>query len=462
MLLIRSTTLLAAIFMISACSSVSDTGLGKSGVSKSEIAQLIQAPTNWATLAKTQNVNVDWLASFNDPALNALLIEGRSKNIDLQIAASNVEKSKLVALKSGASLKPTVNASIGASKSGAVTGSSTAKSNSLSVNASWELDVWGRLQAGVQAANASVQGAQADYKYAIHSLSANVANAYFKAIESNKQADIASTNLSLLKQIQKITQIRYDNGLSSGQDIAVSKANSASAKEQLQSLQGSHRDALRALELLIGRYPDAKSELPNTLPLLPSQPDAAIPSTILERRPDLISAERAIAAAFNLAQQAKVAQLPSFSLTAAISGASSSLSDILNPSNLAWQLAGNILAPIFDGGTRKADLKIANIDQQQAIANYVNKALKAFSEVESNLDQGLILAQRKVLLEEVLKESQRAFKIASTRYKEGEIGLLDTLTLQQQTISAQSNLLSIRRLQLEQRINLYLALGGDW
>ena len=409
-----------------------------------------------------KNITVDWLETLNDPTLKALIAEGKAKNIDLKLAAANVEKANLLASKSATSLKPTANVAVSSNNSGKVQGAASPASSSVAVNASWELDVWGRLQAGVDAANASAQVAQADYQYAIHSLSANIAKTYFKVIEAKQQAEITKKNLQLLSKMMRITQAKYDNGIASGQDVAINKANLASAKDQLIELQGSERNALRALELLLGRYPDATAEIPSKLPLLPAQPPAGIPSSILERRPDLVSAERSIAAAFNATKQAKTARLPSFSLTGSISGSSNSLSDILNPANLAWQLASNIAAPLFDGGRAKIDIAVANTDQQKAISNYAKQALTAFSEVENNLDQGAVLSNRELELERVVSESQKAFKIASLRYKEGEIGLLDTLNVQQQTISAQSSLLSLKRLQLEQRINLYLALGGDW
>jgi outer membrane protein TolC len=127
-----------------------------------------------------------------------------------------------------------------------------------------------------------------------------------------------------------------------------------------------------------------------------------------------------------------------------------------------YQLVSNLLVPIFDGGKRKIDIEIATVEQKQAVATSAQAALTAFSEVENNLDQGTVLASRETALSEALKQSDRAYSIAKLRYKEGETELLDTLQIQQQAITAESNLLSIKRTQLEQRINLYLALGGSW
>lgn len=435
--------------------------------SQQAVKEAIEAPESWATevarnAAKLGDTSTKWVASFNDPVMLKLIEEGKANNLDLQVAAGNMNKAWLMAEQSGAALKPTADLSLGRTQSGSANGGPSSGNVNVSLTASWELDVWGRMSAGVNAAEASAQSAEADYVFAQHSLSANIAKTYLKVIEAKQQADIARKNLSILKETMRITQVKYDNGMSSGQDVAVNRANLASAQEQLITIEGSQRDALRALELLLGRYPNATLEIPNVLPTLPPQPPAGVPSEILERRPDIVSAERKIASAFNATAQAKAARLPRFSLTSTISGASSSLSDVLNPANVAWQLGANLMAPLFDGGRRKIDVEIANVEQKQALSNYVQNALTAFSEVENNLDQGGVLANREAALSEVLSQSRKAYRIAELRYKEGESDLLDTLTIQQQAIAAESNLLSIKRAQLEQRINLYLSLGGSW
>ncbi len=169
-----------------------------------------------------------------------------------------------------------------------------------------------------------------------------------------------------------------------------------------------------------------------------------------------------MAAAFNATAQAKAARLPTFSLTGNLGGASTSLGDFLNPANLAWNAGANLLAPIFDGGQRREAVVVATAEQEQALAAYGQAALDAFAEIESSLDQGVVVANRKTDLEEAAREAENAFRIAQLRYEEGEDELLNTLTVQQRVISAQSALSSVERLLLEQRINLNLALGGSW
>lgn len=452
-------TILLIITLITTSCSISTSKID----TQKTIKKVLKAPKSWNTKTiKDNNISTKWIKSFNDPIMLKLIQKGKANNNDLKIAAANMNIAWLLAKQSGAALKPTVDLSLGTTQSGKINSSSSSSNNNIGLTVSWEADVWGRIQAGVDAATANAQAIQADYTFAKQSLSANIAKTYLKIIDAKLQAKLTRKNLEILKKTMRITQVKYDNGISSGEDIALNRANLASAKEQLIKIESSKRDALRALDLLLGHYPDAKLEIPNILPTLPPQPPADIPSQILERRPDIISAERKIASAFNATSEAKAARLPRFSLTSSINGASNSLSDILNPANVAWQLGVNLLAPLYDAGKRKIDVEIANVKQKQAISSYVQVALIAFSDVEENLDHGGVLANRKTALSEVLKQSQKAYRIAEFRYKEGEIGLLDTLQIQQQAISAESNLISIKRLELEQRINLYLSLGGSW
>lgn len=449
--------------MISACSLLILSCSNTPTSSKQSIESVVQVPDRWTSIAsKHGDITEKWLESFNDPLMLKLIEEAKKNNLDIQLAAANMEKTWLLAKQSGVALEPVANVSFANTRSGQVNNSATNQGYNLGVTASWELDVWGRIRSGISAAKASAQAAEADYIYAQHSISANIAKAYLKAIEANLQIGIAKMNLSILEEIMRIVKVKYDNGLVSGQDIALTRTNLAVAKDKLIALEGSKRDALRVLELLLGRYPKAEIDVAMMLPNLPLAPPAGIPSEVLERRPDIVAAERRVASAFSATEQVKAAGLPKFSLTSTVSGASKSLSNILNPVNVAWQLGANIIAPLLDGGKRKIDIEIATVEQKQAITNYVKTATSAFFEVENNLDLRVVLKNRERALTEVLNQSNKAYKIAELRYKEGEIDLFDTLSIQQQTVSAESNLLSMKRVQLEQQVNLYLSLGGSW
>ena len=416
----------------------------------------------WAMASESVgDVEVGWLAELEDPVLTALVEEAQANNKNLQAAAANVERSWALAGQAGAGLTPSVSLSTGGDVGGQVEGRANESFNAA-LQASWEADVWGRVRAGNQAAVLSAQSAEADYLFTQYSLAAAVARAYFLAIEADQQVEVTRSTLEALTETDRIVNVQKEFGLATSQDVALSRSDLASTRASLAAAEGSQRDALRALEVLLGRYPAADLDVRTTLPNVPPQPPAGVPSTLLERRPDIIAAERNVAAAFNSLDQAKAAQMPTISLTGSLGGASPDLSNLLNPTNLAWQAATSIVAPLIDGGLRQSQVDQATAEQQSAIASYGQAVLDAFSEVETSLDQNVVLRERAEALRESADEASTALRIARLRYDEGETDLLDVLTIQQRVFSADSSLVNVERLRLDEWINLNLALGGDW
>lgn len=423
---------------------------------------LPDAPNAWAMAGERVGpVEPGWIAKFNDPVLFALVDEALANNRNLQAAAANVQRSWALAGQAGAGLSPSVSLSSGTSRSGNIEDSGN-DSYSLTGQASWELDVWGRIRAGNQAAILSAEAAEADYIYSQYSLAAAVARAYFLAIEADRQAETVRNTLNALSETDRIVGVQFEFGLATSQDVALSRSDLARTKASLIAAQGSQRDALRALEVLLGRYPAADLEVRRDLPVVPASPPPGLPSEILERRPDVVAAERRVASAFNSLDQAKAARMPSISLTGSLGGSSGDLTNLINPTNVAWQAATSLVAPLIDGGLRESQVEQASAEQTQAIAAYADTVLTAFQEVESSLDQSVVLKDRAVQLEQAAVEANTALRIANLRYEEGETDLLDVLTIQQRVLSNEGDVVSIERAQLDEWVALNLALGGSW
>lgn len=422
-----------------------------------------ETPNAWAMAQeRVGDVQVGWIESFGDPVLVGLVQEAQANNRDLQAAAANVERSRAIARQAGAALSPQVSLATSGGEGGNVEAGGSTSSYSAGLQLSWEADIWGRIRSGRAAAGASAEAAEADYRFAQYSVASGVAQAYFIAIEAGLQETIAQETVDALTETVRIVNVQHDAGLASAQDVALSRTDLATAQDTLTAAGGAKRDAVRALEVLLGRYPGAELDVRPTLPNPPAVPPAGLPSDLLERRPDLIAAERNVAAAFNNTNSAKAARLPSLSLTSTVGGASSSLSNLLDPANVAWTAAGNLLAPLIDGGARQSQVEIANAEQEAAVAAYAQAALEAFGEVETSLDQGQVLDRRLVSLTEAAAEANEAYRIAQLRYQEGETSLIDVLSIQQRVFAAESNLTTVQRLVLQQRVELNLALGGDW
>jgi len=284
-----------------------------------------------------------WLASFGDPMLTALVAEALVYNADLQVAAARVEQAAGMLQVASSPMLPTLGL-LGtySGKSGGGGGL-----NALFLNASLELDVWGRLRYGEAAAQAQSDAAQADFAYARQSLAAMVAKSWFLAVEAGLQRTLVEAALRAAQELQRVAQERLRIGVGNEQAVAEAAANVGSVRDLLRQTVQVRDEALRALELLLGRYPAAEIAVAPRLAPMPAPVPIGLPSDLLERRPDVIAAERRVAAAFSRVGEAKAAQLPRISLTAGLSTISSDVLVLQDRSNPAFGFGANLFAPLY-------------------------------------------------------------------------------------------------------------------
>ncbi len=407
-------------------------------------------------------VDDGWLASFQDQQLSQLVQEALQNNRDLQGSAAKVVEAQARARQAGANLLPTIDLTSNPSASGGVNSNSPQRNFNLGLQVSWEVDLWGRIRSEEQAQSLEAIAAAADFEYARQSLAAQVAESWFVIIGNQLQVALEQDVLTIEQRAQEVVQKRVDAGAVSQVDLNVARADVARAQENVARNRGSLEEAMRSLEVLLGRYPAAELEVANQLGPLPGPVPAGLPSELLARRPYIVARDRQVAAAFNRTQAAKATRLPSLSLTGTIGGASSSLLSILNPSNIAWTLGANLLAPIFDGGQRQAEVEISTAQQEQALAAYASTALKAFQEVETALANEQVLQVREDRLKIVVEELAEAVRITQLRYDVGEVDLLSLNQVKKQYFAARNDLLRVQVERLKQRVNLHLALGGSF
>ena len=419
-------------------------------------------PSAWqAVEARVLSEPIPWIETFDDATLTALVNEAMQANPDLNAARAQIERARGIAGLAGAALSPRISVGGVGEGAGEVEGSSLTQSRAVATF-TWEADLWGRLAVRRNAAERSVEAVEADYRGARNLIAATVAQSYFLSIEAGQQENIARALVEALTEIERIVELRFSRGFASSGDAALARSDLASAQEQLAAVSVARRNALRALETLVGRYPAADIVVEEGLPKLPELPSAGLPSDLLERRPDLIAAERRVAAALGALEFAQTARLPQLSLTGELGEPSQQLAGLLTPGETAWQAATFLLAPVLTGGQIDADKAIASSDVEFAVASYTESALNAFSEVESALDQSQALNARAVASEAAYEQSLHALDVARKNYEVGEIALLDVLILQQRVFDNESRLVAINREQLGQRATLHLALGDDW
>jgi multidrug efflux system outer membrane protein len=415
-----------------------------------------------AAVLPADTIQDNWLATFGDPQLNELVREALAHNPDLTVAAAKVEQAKQRVVLAKAELLPAVNV-FGLGGVNATGGDMSSALQGISLGASWEPDLWGRIRYGRNAAEATYASAAADMEFSRQSLAATVATAWFTANETWLQIQITEGMVAAAQQLLELAQTRWRVGPGSEQDVAVARANLNTFRDSAQQVRLAHAQSVRALELLLGRYPAAELKTRQSLTPMPGPIPAGMPLQMLERRPDMVAAEQRFAAAFDRVGEARAAMLPRVFLNANIAWIESDLvemsEDYENPSGGA---GAKLLMPIYRGGELRAQVEIRTLEQREALADYARMALRALADVENGLAASESLAARQALLEQAVADNQRAFDLAQTSYR---VGSIDLRSVQQQQISLQSARLTLLRVEserLSQRASLHLALGGSF
>jgi NodT family efflux transporter outer membrane factor (OMF) lipoprotein len=418
-----------------------------------------KAPAGWTAASSPASVKDDWVSTFHDDQLTAAVKEAIEYNADLRVAAARVEQAFAYARLAGAKLYPSVD--LLARGGGKLSGDNSGLQGAL-LSATWEIDVWGRVRYGRAAAAADAAAAQADYEFARQSLAATVARNWFLAIEAAVQADVARNSIDDSEELVRLAEARARIGVGNDEDVFVARANVGSYRDSLRQLQLAREQAIRGLEILLGRYPAADISVPTRLPVQPEAIPAGLPSQLLERRPDVIAAERRIAAAFHRVHEAKAARLPAIALTSGVSAISSDLFVLKERDNPVWSLGANLLMPVFRGGALKTQVDIRTAEQAQAVAAYATVGLRAFGEVENALASEIAAHDRQQILADTLSHNQSALGVVRTQFKVGSTDLRFVSQRQIALYATNAALVRVEAEQLVQRVNLHLALGGSF
>jgi NodT family efflux transporter outer membrane factor (OMF) lipoprotein len=416
-----------------------------------------------ATEVNADEVENNWLSTFNDPTLDALVREALANNPDLRVAAARMEQAGQSLIIAESAIRPAVNVfGTGGTKTGGG-GDATSALQALVLSASWELDLWGRVRYARNAAREAYASVQADFEFARHSLAASTAKAWFTATQLSLHAGIAAEMVEAARKLQSLAEERKRIGAGAEFDTAVARATVRQYEDAQQQVEFARTQALRALELLIGRYPAAEVDARTQLLALPGPIPVGVPLQMLERRPDVIAAERRVAAAFNRVGEAKAARLPQITLNLNFGGFDSEILELKEDyENPTGGLGARLLAPIYQGGALTAQVQIRTLQQREAVADYARIALRALGDVENALAATESLAARADLLQQIVNEQSRALDLTQTGFR---IGRADRRAVEQQQLSLHSARLALLNVQTEQlaaRVNLHLALGGGF
>lgn len=413
--------------------------------------------------------SADWWQGFNAPELLALLAEARQANTDLARAALRLRQAQLREVQAGAALLPSLGASANVSRqqSGGW-GDSTAASQGrtstgLGLSASYELDFWGRNRAAATAAQVNTEISRLDQETVALTVTADVANTYFQVLALRDRARNAEENLALAQRVLAVVESRFRNGAATALDLAQQQASLVSQRAAIPSLRQQELDATLNLAVLLGRQPQDMAVATGGLGGLglPST-GVGVPADLLERRPDLKGAALALVSAGADIVAARAALYPSANISLSGNLSGSGLDSLVNAPTAAANLGLSLAQSIFDGGSRRAAVQIAEAQKLQLVETYRANILTAFSDVETARGAARNAETQRKLQEESVRLAREVFRLAETRYREGQVDLLTLLDAQRSLLSAQDSLTQTRLAELQAAVALYRALGGGW
>ena len=457
---IASTVLLAA--LLSGCA-----------VTRVEPPAAVTAPSQfketglWQRATPTAAVPDEWWRLFNDPVLDELQVKLVIGNENLKAAVAQVASARAQLEASRSALWPTL--SVGASASRASNASSdtsfsTGPRNtvSLSANASWEVDLWGRLSQATTAAQASLQASADDLAAARLSAQATLAQSYFSLRAAEAQQALLERTVQAEQRSLELTQARYQSGVAAQSDVLQAQTLLKSTQASLTDTVAQRAQLEHAIAVLLGQPPSALSlERSAALPAPPVVPEL-LPAALLQRRPDIAAAQRRVAAAYAQIGVADAAFFPSLTLSASAGYRGSSLANLLSAPNLFWSVGPALAQAILDGGQRRLASAQARASADQATATYRQTVLTALQEVEDNLVLADQLQQQAALQQEALQSAQRLLEITLEQYRAGTVSYLNVVSAQTSALSSERSLLDVRNRQLAALNQLLKNIAGRW
>lgn len=419
----------------------------------------LHQPAQWQFAQTPGEFDAAALGFNLPPALIELIKEAQLHNPDLRITATRVAQAQAALTVAGASLVPSL--AIGGETGNSPIPAASITTEGLALLSTWEIDIWGKTRSAKAAAQANSLAAELDELYIRQSLAASVVKAWLAAVEAERQIAFSRELVDLAEQQLQLMQVGRTVGRNSQQEIVISQLAVKNYRNQILQSEQASNAAKRALEVLLGHYPDSDISVANNLPAAPTPIPAGLPSELLERRPDLRAAEQRFQAAFYQVEAAKKARLPNISLTAGLGVVDDDVRDLQEDlDNPVWGVKGTLLAPIFNNGALNAQVEIKTQQQQESTALYAKTMLNALNEIEGGLFNEQNLTARYELMQAQVADQQRILDLTRVQIK---VGSSNRYQLYQQEMNLASNQLALLRIHNErliQRVNLHLALGG--
>ncbi|HVU18106.1 MAG TPA: efflux transporter outer membrane subunit [Candidatus Didemnitutus sp.] len=407
-----------------------------------------------------------WWTSFADSTLNDLEDRIAVSSNTLRAAEAQYREAEAAASIARAALLPEIDAQASASRSRSPQRSSvpatTSNAFAVGAQASWEFDLWGRVRRQVESANAAAEASAADLESVRLSLQSTLAQDYFSIRALDTEIKLYGETLTDNERFLQITKNRYDQGIATRADVAAAESQLKAVQAQSIDLTLQRAQLEHAIAILLGELP-AKFSLPAAdLSVAPSAPPALVASELLERRPDIGGAERRLASASAQIGVARAGYFPQITLSGSAGFEGTKLEHLFTTPFEVWSVGASALAPLFDAGKTRAEVKQAQAAYDAALANYRQAVLTAFQEVEDNLAAVRLLASEASVEDEAVAAARQSATITLNQYKQGTVSYLDVVTAQSTLLTAERTAAELRSRRLNAQVTLFKSVGGNW
>lgn len=402
-----------------------------------------------------------WWEVFQDPTLNGLLEQVSVSNQTLKAAEARYTQARATVQAARAGLFPIIGANAGATRSRAGQADAGSRYN-VGLTASWEIDLWGRVRRLIEASRAGEEASAADLESVRLSLQAELATNYFQLRVTDAQRVLLQDTVTAFQRSFEVTQNRYNAGVAGKVDVVQAESQLKSTEAQAIDLNAIRAQLEHAIAVLIGKAPasftleavDMKVHLPDIPP--------GLPSTLLERRPDIAGAERRMAAANARVGVAQAAYFPDLSLSGSGGFASNALGSLISAPNRVWSLGAGLGMTLLDFGARSADVAIARAQYDEAVANYRETVLAGFQEVEDNLAAVRVLTEGSVVQQDAARLARESVVLTVNQYKAGTVSYLNVVQVQATQLNEERSTVQLLGRRLAATVALIRALGGTW
>ena len=426
---------------------------------------------DWVTAAPADALERGpWWLLFNDPVLNDLAARVEVSNQNVASAVAAYAQARALVAEQRAGLFPSVTLNGGASRSGnggattgVATGARSASNYQVSLGAAWEPDVWGRLQSIANGAAALQAASAADLATARLSAQGELAVNYLSLRQQDAQTALLASTLAGYARALDIAQNRYTAGIAAKTDVLQAQTQLANARADEAGLQRTRAQLEHAIAVLVGQAP-GNFTLPAVAHWKPSVPDVpvGVPSTLLQRRPDIAAAERRVASANEQIGVAKAAYYPSLSLSASVGTAASRVADLFSAPSALWSLGLSAAQVLFKGGALDARLDGAGAAHAQAVARYRQVVLTAFQNVEDQLSAARVLKVQQELRAQASSSADQVEQQVLNRYRSGQISYTEVIAAQTTALNARRALVQSIADRQTTAVALIQSLGGGW